>query len=453
MIKKYLLFTLSITLLALISANHFLENPMLSSYLTSASLISLLAMIVIYIIGLKGVQGSHHKLLSENNDLHRLCQDYRDKISHYENTQSRLSENASSLSKRNTGVIQELEHMDCYIVFLSNLMQAISDKSLEDTNNAMASINDISKSSTLRMNTVVQSLKRVICDDSNDKTSFKCVEESALRLKGINVSLDSIAMSQKSEDHYLNQVESKIANIQGFTKEINDISETTHVLSINASIEAARSGKHAKGFSIIAGQIKKLAGEAKKSVEDINKMTHEASKAIHDLKAHHKNVSDKLSEQIDTSKVELDDIFDVLSRSYNEIVGNMNSLTDFSNESMNGLNNVVFVYGQSQDITSQQVAHIQQIIESLKNRMTSIQKDLDRDGLNLDTYEIRQKVLSETYDKLTMSYERESLKKAALEHMDMNLAQFTEITGKGSKNGSKSKDLMEGELTDSIVLF
>ncbi len=453
MAKKHLLFTLSITLFALISVNHFLENSMLSLYLISASLICLLAMIITYIVDIKSVQAIYKKLFSENNDLHGLCQDYQDKISHYENAQNRLNANESALNKRNTSVIQELEHIDCYIILLNNLMQAISDKSLEETNNAINSVNDISKNSTMRMDKVVQSLKRVICDDTIDKTSFKCVEESALKLKDINVSLDSIATSQKTEDRFLSQVESKIANIQNFTKEINDISETTHVLSINASIEAARSGKHAKGFSIIAGQIKKLAGEAKKSVKDINKMTHEASQAILNLKIHHEKISDKLSEQIDISKVELDDIFDVISKSYNEIVKNMTSLTDFSTESMNDLNNVVFVYGQSQDIITQQVHHIRQIVESLKDHIKTVQKDFDGHPLAIDTKKIRGKVLSETYDKLTMSYERDYIKKAALERLDMDLDQFTEITGKGSTNGDKLKGLTEEELSDSIVLF
>ncbi len=453
MTRKYLLFTLSITLLALISANHFLEGHILSLYLTSASLICLLAMIIIYTVDLKGFQTRHNRLLSENNDLHRLDQDYQDKISHHENVQRTLNESTSSLNKKNIIVVQELEHINCYTVLLNNLMQAISDKSLEETNNAVESINAISKSSSMQMDDVVESLKRLICDNTTDKLSFKCVEDSALRLKDINLSLDSIATSQKTEDQYLKQVDSKIANIQNFTKEINDISETTHVLSINASIEAARSGKHAKGFSIIAGQIKKLAGEAKKSVEDINKMVNEASQAILNLKTHHVKISDSLSQQIDISKVELDDIFDVISKSYNEIANNMTSLTDFSKKSMKDLNNIIFVYGQSQDITSQQVAHIQQIIESLTVRMTSIQNGLDRDGLNIDTHEIREKVLSETYDKLTMSCEREYLKKAALERLDMDLDQFTEITGKGSTNGKKLKGLTEKELSDSIVLF
>ncbi len=453
MTKKYLLFILSITLFALISAHYLFKNPMLSLYMTSASLICLLAMTIIYALGLKGFQKGYNKLLSENSDLHKLCQDYQDKISQYEITRSTLDEREISLSKRNTCVVQELERVDCSIILLNSLLQAISDKSLEDTNNAIHSINGISKNSKIRLDEVVQSLNRVICDKNTSSSSFKCVEESALRLKDINVSLDFIATSQKTEDHYLNQVESKIMNIQNFTKEINDISETTHVLSINASIEAARSGKHAKGFSIIAGQIKKLAGEAKKSVEDINKMTHEASKAIHDLKAHHENVSERLSEQIDISKIELDDIFDVISKSYNEIADNMTSLTDFSKKSMNDLNNVVFVYGQSQDIITQQVTHIQQIVQSLKDHIQTVQKGIDEKLLTTDTREIRQKILSEAYNRLTMSYEREYLKKVALEQLDLDLAQFAEITGKGSTNGNKLKDLTEEELSDSIVLF
>ena len=73
----------------------------------------------------------------------------------------------------------------------------------------------------------------------------------------------------------------QIGNIVGV---INDISEQTNLLSLNASIESARAGAAGMGFAVIAIEIRKLADHSLKSSKQIqniiNEIVHNISEAV-----------------------------------------------------------------------------------------------------------------------------------------------------------------------------
>ena len=110
----------------------------------------------------------------------------------------------------------------------------------------------------------------------------------------------------------VNETATLMQNVNTETKEMSNmiaviakIAQQTNMLSLNASIEAAKAGQHGRGFAVVAEEVRNLAKSSNDAAERIAKLVTGASKQIDTGAALSKKVKTTLVNIMDDAKKNL----------------------------------------------------------------------------------------------------------------------------------------------------
>lgn len=229
-----------------------------------------------------------------------------------------------SLSKTLRDIIQTLTHCSDSLTGSSDTMTQTSRELLDSIENNATTTEELS-ASILSTNTSIEAVTAEIAK-MNDMVNNIEEKVTAGNIKSDKLITTAEAMSDMADNTLANNTE-KIAqtkvdideamkNLQSLVKinematQILDITSQTNLLSLNASIEAARAGDAGRGFAVVAGEIGSLADSSSKTATEIQNICEEANKSIASVRECFEDiirfmegdVSDKFREFADIAK-------------------------------------------------------------------------------------------------------------------------------------------------------
>jgi len=174
-------------------------------------------------------------------------------------------------------------------------------------------------------------------------------------LQKIEDQTTELAQLFRSFDNVVSSSAKSLQTAQGIT----NIADTTNLLAMNASIEAAHAGASGKGFAVIAQEIRKLSAEARNQTESIIAVLKENTKIVSDTAAYIKTYLSNRTGLVQ----EIEDVFKAIE----EIIQGLSEMNL-------GAQEMLTASGKISEVVSDSTGHIKDINQEVSENITHLEE-------------------------------------------------------------------------------
>lgn len=176
------------------------------------------------------------------------------------------------------------------------------------------------------------------------------------------------------------------ANINTFVSTITDITEQTNLLSLNASIEAARAGDAGRGFAVVAEEIRKLADDSAKAAGEIGRNVEHIATQTQNSVNSAKQAQNMVALQTEAVE-QVVDVFRNMQLQMEDLIGGLKEIVEGVEKAdyqrgeavvaVKNISNIIEETAESAETVSDIASRLQQNVEKLNSTAEGLDENMD----------------------------------------------------------------------------
>ncbi|MFT5717329.1 MAG: methyl-accepting chemotaxis protein [Oleiphilaceae bacterium] len=288
----------------------------------------------------------------------------------YKKAQSLYSELELFHQQKNDAYVLQT---DAYIDTLESLMGKVIpivskqiNTSKQHTEQEICSLTDTFSKMSKKIGVLLDNQKQ----NDDEAAINQLLEGVEVILKGIVGGFGKLNSAEQGITHVVEVLSKHTLKLESMANEVREVADNINLLSLNAAIEAARAGEYGRGFTVVADEVRELAGSSANTGIKIKKAVEEIDEAMKQALNLAKSTAEIGSETIKNSAGFIDNVLIDIQATLNSFKENSQTLTESSKEIQHEVYHVISAL-QFQDRVSQMLDHAEHNLEDLNQVLLS----------------------------------------------------------------------------------
>jgi methyl-accepting chemotaxis protein len=177
-----------------------------------------------------------------------------------------------NIARRLRAAISSVSSSAAELMAVASQVAASAAQTAASTNETTVTVEEVKQTAMLANEKATEAAESAEGAVRRAESGKMLVEETVSGMERMQSEMDVIFQT-------INRLSEQTQAAGDIIASVNDLAEQSNLLSVNASIEAAKAGEYGKGFTVVAQEVKSLAEQSKQAVAQVRTMLSEIQKA------------------------------------------------------------------------------------------------------------------------------------------------------------------------------